>query len=353
MNLTEDKYLQTKNAKLLEDILRARLPHSELALIDAAKILNNDNASRESIYLAINLCRNVITDYIELTGALCKGELSVIGSKVFDSSRWRFNRYIMNRPITRVGKLTLRETLLEDGLHYEKLAILISKLNEPRTIIYEHVTSSNNTIWFKELNKALVYVNDSITKPYIPELVSEKVDKLTTKNPLYISRAKYLSDLAIAEAEIVNVSKETEFNNSVIKMPVVTFRNSIEQALSSKSIVNKDIIKMDQNSSISMTQKEFLIKYDLDDRFYDGKQSAISGLEDIKMTLFEERLSDNDIRAVNSMILRNPEFANNLKISKTNNYSKDKIIQFGRFYADARQYEREELIANIANVFGR
>ena len=152
-----NRYIGTDNAELLEHILNKQLTAIGLSVAEAAKIARDDRAPRDDILVAINWCQNVVKEYIEITGALCKGELKVMGGRVLDVPEWKFNQYVMERHITKADNMDLKEMLLKDSVKYEKLFALIQELETPRMLAYKKVVQHNHIVWFTDMNKALKF----------------------------------------------------------------------------------------------------------------------------------------------------------------------------------------------------
>jgi len=310
-----DKYLDTDNAKLLESILKKQLTVNGLSIVEATKIARDDKAPREDIFITINWCKDVVKDYIEITGALCKGELKFMGAVVLDVPEWKFNQYILERHIKKADNLDLKEMLLKDGIKYEKLFTLIQELGTPRILTYKKVIQHNNIVWFTYMDNALKYVNNFLTEPYnIEQLPKKEIKKQIHKKSLYIP-AGFLD------------AKVNEKSGKIVDT-------------------------IDYSDEI-FTPAEFAIKYFLDDKFYKGGQSAMPDLrENVDRTLFLGGLTDQEYRrTLIRKIISNYKFKSILKMPGSNDYSREKIKRLGEVAAE--HSNREGLLADIINAFER
>jgi len=311
------KYIGTDNAKLLETILINKLSDTGLSVKDAAKIAREDRVSKEDVFRAISWCQNVVKEYVGTTGALCKGELKFMGSIILDVPAWKFNQYIMEKTTKYADNLDLKEILLKDSVQYEKLFAFIQQLEIPRIIKYKDVVQHNHIVWYTDFDKALQYVNNFLTEPYLEGQLPKK-----------------------------------EFKKQIHKKNIYLPHETINEHINNKVETNTAIISVDVSDKL-VTPIDFALNYYLDDKSFKGGQSAMSNSkENVDRALLLGGLADqDDRRVIVRKIISNYKLASILKISGSDNYSKEKVMKLGEL--GAQPSTREQLMIDINRVFGR
>jgi hypothetical protein len=311
------KYIGTDNAKLLETILINKLSDTGLSVKDAAKIAREDRVSKEDLFRAISWCQNVVKEYVGTTGALCKGELKFMGSIILDVPAWKFNQYIMEKTTKYADNLDLKDILLKDGVQYEKLFAFIQQLETPRIIKYKDVVQHNHIVWYTDFDKALQYVNNFLTEPYLEGQLPKK-----------------------------------EFKKQIHKKNIYLPNETVKEHINTKVETNTTVTSVEELDKL-ITPIDFAVKYYLDDKSFKGGQSAMSNSkENVDRALLLGGLADHDDRrSMVRKIISNYKLARILMISGSNDYSKEKVKKIGELRAESST--REELMIDINNVFGR
>lgn len=196
-------YLGTDNAKFLRSILERQILNWGLSDKDnknnnyLRSITRDNNGPRDIIAKAIDWYLNSIKEYVDIMGALSKGELKAVSSSLFNIQEWRLNDYILERRIKNKGSLKIKELLLEDKVKYEQLYRLVERLDLlPGEIgykfAYRKVAEGKNIIWFKDIDKALKYINGflvvTVEKKDFKKIKKKKIKKEIKKKEIIIPK---------------------------------------------------------------------------------------------------------------------------------------------------------------------
>jgi len=309
-------YIGTDNAKLLENILINKLSDTGLSVKDAAKIAREDKVSKEDVFRAINWCQIVVKEYVGLTGALCKGELKFMGSIVLDVPAWKFNQYIMEKTTKYADNLELKDILLKDGVQYEKLFAFIQQLETPRIIKYKDVAQHNHIVWYTDFDKALQYVNNFLTEPYLEGQLPKK-----------------------------------EFKKQIHKKNIYLPHETVKEHINNKVETNTIVTSVEESDKLT-TPMDFAVKYYLDDKSFKGGHSVMTYSKDnLDRELLSGGLTDKDVReSMVRKIISNYKLARILMISGSDNYSREKVKSLGEFCANAESDKCEELFSDIEKI---